>query len=638
MEIILDNQTVAINLESNTPDFIAALAIALEYCQRSLARYGLRPDDNAKIEVRIRRPAAAASIDPHTGHGKLTFDPGMSYETIPVAVLDALMDLCEIRSGISKGLGLWKRPIRIVMHDTLLGLDQFHPFVSSFAQHPENGFSASAEAFAAYLGLDVGDPRGVIREMWNETAAARAQAAYFEFVYSDRQKDIYNDDTRFGDFVLAMANRLLPRPSTDARFNFGSYSGPLAKPKASSDSLVSQLALQGSLPGNGAVIFHSVGLDPRVSNVAVSFKADRSDVCPLLQIVLLDANGALLDVIKTDKSRYDRTIGLRGGTVKSLLFAVANRIGSGFSYTLQTGDVQRASDVMITRWSRPPGQELVNVAALDWDSADIWLTSDDPTIPRDTVDVLNNNDWSVVHVRLHNFGNRDARQVRVRVYFQKGSVNPSDDHWQPMQFDNSPDGLVLDVPANGASEVTGRWFCPIRPSKSWTVETISLAAELDCQDDLSPDNNRATKNHVSTNCKIMSIPDLPHIHLVWPEVHLKDERPWSVGVHVDGENVLAHAGPLSQTVKLSRAVTKEMPNGSVASLDIKVDAAQLLGMRKMAPAPWTKSRRFPAAWTKPSHADTDLLPITVTIAVDQHRRQGFTTMVPVTNGAKARDM
>jgi hypothetical protein len=573
MEIVGSNQMIPINLESNTPDFVASIAIALEYCYYWLTGSPFRlqdPGNGKKINVLIRTGAAtSATFDINSGYGIMTFDSKMKYEDIPLVALNGLIDL--IQRAYSPHHGLtgdipWDIPPRYVIQDALLDLNKYFPLLQSFVQHPEVGLKdeKGAAAFWAYIGLGAGDPQGIIRSKWEKyTDIDFLPDSYVNFIYSDMKKDVYNDDTVFGNFVLATACLLLAQAPIDSRFNFGSYQASLPKPPATSNKLSSQMPVifQGSLLTECSMAFHVLNLDSDVSNVAVSFQGDigATSAKSLLQIVLLDASDTIIDVIKTDKSQYDRTIGLRGATVKKILIALANckkpSNSNGFEYVFQATAAKSACDVMITRWNRPVGRELVDSMNVSWDTPDIWLTSDDPAIGRDIIDVQNETDWSIVHVQLHNFGNQDAQQVRVNLYFQTGSFSPSDADWQAMQLDGLPNGLIMKVPANGICELTARWFYPIRNKTSLEKKPISIAAELQSLEDLSLDNNRATKTHAYTNALIEKLKPPEDIIMH----HGPSRRPLDPGLQLDKvietelrENEVQTVKPKEKVPKIQR--------------------------------------------------------------------------------------
>lgn len=641
MGIMGNDKTIHyIPLDSDTPDFVAAIAISLEYCYYwltgspfSFGNYGI-----GEIEVSIRNEANSATIDPYSGCGKMIFNSNLEYEDIPLLALNMFLDLIwKTLSPINLRGPEWDIPPRYVIQDTLLGLNKYFPLVQSFVRHPEDGLKdeEGTAAFWAYRGLRFGDPEGIIRSI-REGTSHLVSDPFANFIYSDKQKDVYNDDTDFGNFVLATASLLLVQAPTDSRFNFGFFQDILPKPPATSYklSLRSPIIFRGSLSNRLSMAFHILNLDSGIANVAISLQRDVNSTSDksLLQIMLLGANDVIIDVIKTDKSLYDRTIGLRGNIVRKILIAVANREdyfnSSSFKYTVKATAITSACDVMITRWNRPEGRELVSTD-LDWDTPDIWLTSDDPKIPIDTIDAQNDKDLSVVHVRLHNFGNKDAQQVRVNLYYQNGYFSPLDDNWQAMQLDGLQNGLIMNVPANGTSEATARWFCPIR--FGFVSETISIAAELESTEDLSPDNNRATKNHAWTN-KIILGSKPPAVHINYKPT--EDKRLWVVGVQIDGENILERGGKLAQNVTVKQTVNEAQPNVTVTSLYFQVDTDQIVALRTT-PARLWKSTKFPVGWNKKFVLKDNALPVTFLVSDDQNHNQGFTVLLPATQKTTA---
>jgi hypothetical protein len=631
MEIIVDGGTQQIHLELNTPDYIEAIAITLEYCYaNSLCR-----GSNLKTEVTIQKGGYPTGVD-KDGRLLLSFDPQLPYANIPLVVVNTLIDLDEVRNGITPGDPQWDTPSRYMIQDRLLHSKKFIPLLQSYPTNPELGLRTPQGA-AAYIVLGGADTLPMV------SGQDFVPYGDVNFYYSDQRKDVYNSKTRLGDFALEVAKLLVSGGS----FSYAGFTGQLPKPLSTTASLTASApaSFQGKLQHECSLALHVLTLSAGVPNLAVAFQAGSLGTWSprtLLQIILLDASDNIIDLIRTEECPYQRTIGLRNGTVRKIIFTVANRENhsdtGGFTYTLQCSCVAAASDVMITRWNRAAGFENIYQGPWAWDTPDLWLTSDKTSIPIDVIDVQDDKDaskdFSIVHVRLHNYGNQ-AAHTTVWLYFQKGSISPSDSAWNAMALSQitggtpvtNPNGMVLDVPANGTAEGSAHWYYPERDKEVKSTNTVSLAAGIDASTDQSADNNRTTKNHASTNAKVIHDPKKPgsqNYQIYWTDVRIPNKLLWGVDVVFDGGELYKGDPDASRAVQMQNTTT---PGESFFTFS--VDVARLLKARtapvfkKVAPTPLQQ------IWLKPFDMARKTCPMTFSLTSAGKKLSGFTVDIPV---------
>ena len=546
MEINLGS-VVSITTDINTPAYIQKLAIWFEYFYYMLISPPVRLKDPSawqKVQVSIR--AGMSQVVWNGGGVCINIAGDLDDSAMPTLCFELLIDAIQLSyfKGTSpiKAADLWDTIPRQILKDFVFSEDNFRQSVASFMCSPQldalsqhgkaalwlyacSQFSRSQPSGCDAIGV------GLVAKCWDYTAAAGAsgyhledwcsavaptQTCLFAWEYSAPQrKDVYNDNTFFGNFVLAIGSRLLSAPVNDKRFCFADNQPPLPLPVVVSHTLGSgqSLHISGNLSQSCSMCFHRVILGTEVQFLHLKRFIVGSSKVGLLQVMLLDAGDRVIDVLKTDSAMFERGIGLRNGIVTQLLICEArtNDIGGSYQFDIEMSGLSSGCDLMITRWNRTAGQELVLDPAWymwDYDTPDVWLISPGDG-QSDLINVKPGAKNSVVNVRIHNHGNTDATNVKVYFYAQSGDTDAPDSGWEAMDLRDPLTGVALgqswlktDVPANGAVQISAQWSCPYRGAvRQGCRSTVAFAVELQCSDDGSSDNNRAVKCHAWTNVK-----------------------------------------------------------------------------------------------------------------------------------------
>jgi hypothetical protein len=167
---------------------------------------------------------------------------------------------------------------------------------------------------------------------------------------------------------------------------------------------------------------------PRMLRINVTTAAGMSD--PVIQILRIGAANALLDVHRSDRTAWSKTIDMAG--LSRVVVIVASREHGG-DFTVHFDEVAAASDVMVTRWNSAVGTEYeVDPAGWSW----AWIS---PDIMVDT-DNDGNDDGNVffgqnnkLKVRLRNRGNAAAADIRLDFWYQKATPYLTTAGWIPVQ-------------------------------------------------------------------------------------------------------------------------------------------------------------------------------------------------------------
>ena len=632
---IIAKKMISIDKESNTPDYVARIAISLEYCRCWLEQFlSTFPRAGEKIDIVIQKKVEPAVLNSATGRYGLQFDPQLSDEEISLAALNGLIDIVELDVMIPqiKGNNFWDIPPRSLLQDFILGSNNLGPLLTTFMNNPKMGLSTpeGAAVIWAYL--------ADIYSVWNQCKvtyppgfADLLPAESIDFVYSDQHKDIYVDNSVLSDLVLCTAGQLAKAPGNRG-FGFFNYATPA--PPCTSAMLTANTPARftDTLIEAGSMTFHTLVLEPGTGSVAIDFQASPSSAPCLLHIILLDANNAVLDIISTDQNWLNRAVGLlnRGGTVTKLLFAIAYRANSrsvGLTYSIQAYAMTSACDIMVTRWNRQPGKESLIVLFLSrWDNPDIYLTTLHKNYPNDVVDINDDTNKSIVHVRLHNHGNVSGH-VTVKLYYSPAIG--SDTSWKKMDLEQSAVGctvngskdLEVDVPGASSTEFSATWFCPLFRHDMKVKHGISIAVELSCGADQSPDNDRGLKNHAWTNG---GLPDDSRLELSWPTAEIQKWWFFPVDVEFDGENIYEHGVQLARAVNTSARYQEE----SGLQLNVQINEKQLVETRASSKKTWRIPALYPTKWKSSLRKRVKHLPLVFSSIIKGQRRVGFSMDIP----------
>jgi hypothetical protein len=201
--------------------------------------------------------------------------------------------------------------------------------------------------------------------------------------------------------------------------------------------------------------------------VRIDFAATTGMTDPLLQIVRLGTGDSIVDIHKSDKTTYSKTVNMNG--LSRLIVVVGSREIIG-DFSLTFTEVANASDVMVTRWNSRVGNEYeVNPKgwAWTWVSPDIMVDNDNDGAEDTQVFFDTNNK---LKVRLRNRGNAIANNIQINFWYQKATPFLTSVGWLPVQ------NL-----ANVSQQITG--------------ETLNPGQEKWISVDWSPDNDGTNHNH-----------------------------------------------------------------------------------------------------------------------------------------------
>lgn len=167
---------------------------------------------------------------------------------------------------------------------------------------------------------------------------------------------------------------------------------------------------------------------PRMLRVNVTTSAGMTD--PVVQILRIGALNDLVDLHKSDRTSWSKTINMAGLT--KVVVIVGSREHGG-NFTVNVDEIAAATDVMITRWNTAAGTEFqVDPAgwAWAWTSPDIMVDTNDDLLEDASVFFGRNN---TLKVRLRNRGNTPASNIQVDLWYQKATPHLTTAGWIPVQ-------------------------------------------------------------------------------------------------------------------------------------------------------------------------------------------------------------
>ena len=277
------------------------------------------------------------------------------------------------------------------------------------------------------------DVRKALRSLpWNE--------AFSEFSYLDsNRRDLMSSETTLANYALACRLRDAGISVPDRRFDFVEDEEDIfidsVVPGAPQQTTLDSVALAGTptitptktvlLVGNVAALasrYYDVMIDPAVTNIQVNFTAASSLQSQIVQIALIDTNGAVRDIHRSDRSPYSKRVtNLRDGTKLSRLAIVVSGLAVQGVLTpggetlgdfgLSVGPAPPAPDVMVTRWNTAVRNEYEvdsSFWAWTWVSPDIYIDND----LDGSADILVFNTDNKLHIRLQQGKRRRFRHRR----------------------------------------------------------------------------------------------------------------------------------------------------------------------------------------------------------------------------------
>src|SRR4029077_15515499 len=201
----------------------------------------------------------------------------------------------------------------------------------------------------------------------------------------------------------------------------------------------------------------------------------------IFQIALIDEDGVVRDIHRSDKASYSKFLtNFRSGKRLSKILCAVSGCETGGSFTVSASSASAAPDIMVTRWNTA----LKNEYEIDsrnwswtWVSPAIWVDNDNDGIADGVVFFNFDNK---LHIRLHNKGNAPASGVSVSFFYQDASGGLSDASWLPVQDTNGVTQVLTGLSlADGHSNAfVGNWSpAPSGASQHFCVRAIVSSSD-----------------------------------------------------------------------------------------------------------------------------------------------------------------
>ena len=474
----------------NGPDYVEKLCYWLEnaWATYTAPPFNLRdPAANGPIPVNITGTAPGFA-----GGGSMTIGRNLNDDLLAAVPTHELMHLIQELyrtsgsgswdAGMTEGGAVLGEDVVFDSHNRYL----VQATLSGTLAHPEVSLSSSGPAERYYLALFlkyVSEQQSPNVNPANEPAigvetykamlehfdasgytdAAFATAvsdlpwyqAFFEFEYMDPARlDETRAETLLGNFWLACYLKDLGTALPDRRFDFmedeenttwdsifmGSNAvgtlGPVALTSISTLNAGGSLTLSS---GAGSVSpfaarFYRINPAAAVDTLRVSFSAGAGFTRPLVQVVLVEPGNVVRDILRSDRTSWQRTLAnARGGTPLDHVLVVVAGTDTGGTFSLAVSEVPPAPDVMVTRWHHLPGTGY-EIDPFNWTwtwtSPDIWVDNDNNGLADSDV-YFNQNNRLVV--RLRNQGHAAASGIGVQFWYQDATPGLHDGGWIPVQ-------------------------------------------------------------------------------------------------------------------------------------------------------------------------------------------------------------
>lgn len=326
-----------------------------------------------------------------------------------------------------------------------------HSVLSNPADEPAIGIDSYRRVLEASATVLPGDPgvgytAGALRN-------ARGQMPWYgsfdQFGWYDAAfTQLASNETTWGNYLVANFLHGTANPVSDRRFEYmedeeavswpGSPVAKLAALQAAVPAADNLVLAQGTVinrSGTGqkrysARYFRVTPGAPAPRMLRVNFTASAGMTDPLVQIVRIGAGGALVDLHRSDRPSYSKTISMSGLT--SVIVIVAARENPG-DFTISFEEVASATDVMVTRWNSAVGREFeIDPRGWSWSwvSPDVMVdTNNDGLADTQVVFGVDNR----LKVRIRNRGNAAASNIQVEFWYQKATPFLTAGGWIPVQ-------------------------------------------------------------------------------------------------------------------------------------------------------------------------------------------------------------
>jgi hypothetical protein len=343
-----------------------------------------------------------------------------------------------------------------------------------------------------------------------------ADGLFDEFQYLDpAQTELTCHETTWGNYLLANYLHGTGTPLADRRFDYMEDDDPVLWPNATipklaalqsaiqvnddlvigqSDSMLRSVTGQREWAARYYRVTPSVTSVPRM--VTITFTATGTMTDPLVQVIRLGANNAIVDIHRSESTTWTKTIDMSG--LDALIVIVASRANAG-DFDLQFDEIATAADTMVTRWNSRVGTEYEvdpRGFAWTWVSPDIMVDNDNDGMADTEVFFGQDNTFKV---RLRNRGNLAASNLQIDFWYQKCAPTLSSTAWLPMQDLNGVTQQITNATLAAGAET---WF-----SVNWApvddgsgVQHWCVKVKITAPGELNTDNKLTLSNfgHVIT--------------------------------------------------------------------------------------------------------------------------------------------
>lgn len=339
---------------------------------------------------------------------------------------------------------------------------------------------------------------------------------FYEFGYLDPARlDLTSGETTWGNFAVAAYAKDLGANVPGRRFAFmdnaeniyfddllNTFFEPAVPAQARLAAVT--IAGTGALTAAGSLSFSSsvprfgrryyvVTVASGVTSVRIEYAAGAALVSGLFQVILVDEDGAVRDIHRTDRGAYVKQVtNVRDGKRLDRIVLIASGAASAGPFSITVAPAPAASDVMVTRWNSALGTEHeIDSRSWSWTwvSPDVWVDSNMDGVADDTVFLDTDNK---LFIRLRNKGNADASGIAVQFDYQDASGGLSPTAWRPVRnaagVVQSLSGLTL------AAGATSQWSVDWAPAPSAGSDHFCVRAVVTAPGDPNSDNKRVLSN------------------------------------------------------------------------------------------------------------------------------------------------
>jgi hypothetical protein len=293
------------------------------------------------------------------------------------------------------------------------------------------------------------EPSGYDPRLLRAALAGKAWYGHFDrFLYlDDVRTEIVSQETTWGNWLVANHLRGTQAAGADGRFHYREDSDPAPEDRRrqwASDLLRARVLEQdarplhpgetirfdpapANAPAWGGARYYRVLLSPppaaRPGMVEILLDAS-GPADPLTQVLLLDRDGELRDIVRSDRKQWARTVNAAG--LSEIVVVVANREHAG-PHSLTVRAAPPSPLVSTTRWNCRAGTSYeVDPAGWRW----TWLS---PDMDIDRGGAQGSVGPVRLKLRLRNRGTIPARNIKVAFWCQPAGPQFSAALWVPVE-------------------------------------------------------------------------------------------------------------------------------------------------------------------------------------------------------------